>query len=661
MKRNHKKELACFTKWSRKNYAAFAWLDKVFKLGVLPVTMSIVVLQAEMVSAQTQSDTIANEKRSEIEALLVTAPRLNPTRGVTTPTDVYIRDTTGVVPQQTIESALRINPAVDLRERGGKGVQADISLRGGTCDQTMVLLNGIDFTDVRTGHQSHSLPVDIDIISRIEIINGLTGIGAYAGAVNMVTSPLRPNYMRMELTGGAYGYGYANLSGAVTRGGLNVMAAGSARRSDGYTFNTDFNNTNLFVRATNSDRRGGFLDIQAGYQRRDFGSNGFYSLAYPNQFEHTETYLASARWHQTIGAIRFEVRTSYRKNNDRYELFRGGKGAPEGWTPNYHTTDSAGGEINAAYTWKAGETSAGINYTYNQIYSNVLGEPLTEPIVVPGAEAVYTRTQHRNIVNGWLSHRVTLRSRTTLACSGNLAGSPYGTFPSWSISAVQNLGGGVSIEASGVRSMRLPTFTDLYYTNATHIGNPSLQPEHALTGQAAIRYVKGRFAVSGTGYYRHGTNIIDWALVETPEGEKWQSTQLTDLNTCGGEIQLVYSGRRILRRAAVSYGTMSIDKTAEGYISKYALDYMRNKLAIQCSIDIWRGFACEMTASWYDRNNTPDITYAPYWLLDLRLSWSHKIFTVYAEATNLLNSVYYDFVGLIQPPRWLSAGVVVTI
>ena len=43
-----------------------------------------------------------------------------------------------------------------------------------------VILNGIDFTDARTGHQSHSLPVDIDIIGSIDIIEGLTGIGDYS-------------------------------------------------------------------------------------------------------------------------------------------------------------------------------------------------------------------------------------------------------------------------------------------------------------------------------------------------------------------------------------------------------------------------------------------------------------------------------------------------
>ena len=88
---------------------------------------------------------------------------------------------------------------------------------------------------------------------------------------------------------------------------------------------------------------------------------------------------------------------------------------------------------------------------------------------------------------------------------------------------------------------------------------------------------------------------------------------------------------------------------------------MKNKVAIQCGINIWEGFVAEVTASWYDRNETPDASYDPYWLINARLSWNKGIWTIYAEATNLFNTEYYDFVGLRQPPRWITAGVILTI
>lgn len=656
MRKRSKSGVSCFTRWSRKNYGVFASLGKTVKIGVLSFTMSILTLNAKGVAAQPDTLRMAEE----IEALQVTAERLNPTRGIIAPVEVYRRDTLATASTQTIESVLRLNPAVDVRERGGKGVQADISLRGGTYDQTMVLLNGIDFTDARTGHQSHSLPVDMDIVGSIDIISGLTGIGAYSGAVNIITTPLYADYLRAEIAGGAYGYLYSNLSGAATKNGLTVMAAGSIRRSDGYMENTDFDNTNLFTRITYQSSGAGLFDMQAGYQRRDFGANGFYSLAYPDQFEHTETGLASIRWQMDIGRLRLKASASYRKNNDRYELYRSGKGAPEGWVPNYHTTDNAGATVEGEYRWIAGTTSAGLDYKYQHIYSNVLGEPLTVPIKVPGHDALYTHAKTRNVVNGWLSHSVQLGG-TSLAASANVAGSPYGTFVSWSASAGQRLTAHWSVEAGATRSMRLPTFTDLYYTNATHVGNPDLKPEQATTYQLSTQFARGNFSALATGFFRHGRNVIDYVLADTSEGEKWHSTQLTQLDTYGLELQASYRGRRILRHITASYGWLSSTKDASDRVTRYALDYMRHKAAVQCGIDIWRGFVLDITASWYDRNDTPEAAYAPYWLLDARLSWNKRMLTIYIEATNLLNTEYYDFVGLRQAPRWLTAGVAMTI
>lgn len=79
----------------------------------------------------------------------------------------------------------------------------------------MVMLNGINFTDARTGHQSHSLPIDIDCIAGIDLIDGVSGVGAYAGALNIRTMPLKSRYLRIEAAGGDDGYAYGT-SGAVT-------------------------------------------------------------------------------------------------------------------------------------------------------------------------------------------------------------------------------------------------------------------------------------------------------------------------------------------------------------------------------------------------------------------------------------------------------------
>lgn len=184
MKNIRTKQTPCFRRWSRKGWAAFASLHRHVTIGVLAVTMSILLLATQHASAH-DADTAAVLKTLRIDEVGISGSQSAPTRNVQSQTPLFDRKAQAAAPVQTLESALRLAPSVDIRERGGKGMQADIFIRGGSFDQTMVLLNGIDFTDARTGHQSHSLPVDIDCISAVDLLDGVPGVGAFAGAVNI--------------------------------------------------------------------------------------------------------------------------------------------------------------------------------------------------------------------------------------------------------------------------------------------------------------------------------------------------------------------------------------------------------------------------------------------------------------------------------------------
>ena len=164
MNKNTKKSaVPCFKRWSRKSWSVFASLHRVVKIGVLALFMSILTLPFKTLLAQVDSlrmvvaDSMERDKtfKYNLNEILVTARLSNPTRGIIVPTEVYNRDLMKNSAYQSIEGVLKTNPSVDLRERGGKGVQADISLYGGTSDQTMLMLNGINFTDARTGHKTH--------------------------------------------------------------------------------------------------------------------------------------------------------------------------------------------------------------------------------------------------------------------------------------------------------------------------------------------------------------------------------------------------------------------------------------------------------------------------------------------------------------------------
>lgn len=653
MKEIKTKPIPCFKRWSRKGYAVFASLHRYVIIGVLAVSMSI-LLPPTLCAATFAADSLAVYREVEIEGVGVMGSKQNPTRSLVSQTVVFDRRSEAAAPLQTLESALRLSPSIDVRERGGKGVQADISIRGGSFDQTMVLLNGINFTDARTGHQTHSLPVDMEWVAGVELIDAVPGVGAYAGAVNIRTAPLAERNLRLEATGGAHGYAYGNLSGAVSGRGLTLFGAASYRRSDGYTHNTGFDNANAFVRLNYDSPRAGFFDFQAGWQRRAFGSNGFYSLQYPDQFEQTQTALGSLRWVRGWGPVRLNAAVSYRWNSDRYELIRGEPGR----VPyNYHLTDNAGAELWADYASRAGVTSLGGDYTFHHIRSTVLGEPLPRPV------GRYDHAKSRHIGNFWLRHGKRWR-RFDVSGSVGASTTPYGTSVLWSLAGGYRPVEGLRLEIAAAQSMRLPTFTDLYYTAANYIGNPDLKPERAVTYRFAADYSRERWNVSARLYYRDGHNLIDW-VKPSPEAD-WESCQITSLDTYGAEGRAVYATEGFLRRLVFSYGYLTQSKHSEG-ISKYALDYMRHKAAVSAEVRFLRRFSFVLTGSVYDRAGSYADRegvmrdYRPYFLLDGRLAWEKGCCRLYVDATNLTDTEYFDFGGLRMPGTWISGGVVLTL
>lgn len=641
-----------FKRWSRKGYGIFASLGRRVTIGSLSVTMCMVARAADgRAEAPADADSIAS---IELEGVGVTGTRATSTRSLATQTPVFSRSLDGAAALPTVESALRVSPAVDVRERGGRSVQSDFLIRGGTVDQSMVALNGINFTDARTGHQSHSLPVDMGIVSSVAVLDGVAGVGAYSGAIDIGTSMLDPNSLRAELAGGMHRYGYAALAGNITRGEVSTMAAASFRNSGGYIENTGFTNVNAYARA---QWRG--LDVQAGYQHRSFDSNGFYSLAYPSQYEKTSTALASAKWQAAAGPWQWAASMSYRLNTDQFELI---KGDPSKVPFNHHITDNWGAELSGSRLWAAGMTTLSADWAYNHIWSTVLGETV-KPKRIGAID--YNHAASRSVIDVTLRHRKDF-GPAFVAASGGYSHSPFGNVGLWSATAGWSVAPAWQIDAGAVKSMRLPTFTDLYYTVTNYISAPDLRPEQALTWHISADYAGGPLSGRLYAYYRHGNDLIDW--VKDNAEAPWRATQLSQMDTYGIEATASYApGRRWLRCVRLAYGwiTQSHEAGERDVISKYALDYMRNKASARLDFTPAPRLAVSVTGTLYDRiGNYADRSgavrpYRPYFLLDAKATyafWGNRM-QACVEAANLTATRYFDYGGLEMPGCWVTAGL----
>ncbi len=166
-------------------------------------------------------------------------------------------------PARSLSEVLSFTPGVDIRQRGVAGTQADISIRGGSFDQTLILVNGIKLTDPQTGHHMMNIPVPLQSISQIEVLKGpgarIYGQNAYAGAVNIITDISRQKSITGQIYGGDFGLRGASAAISLPVGDtFGHTISVSHDQSDGHWYNSDFKVTNLFCEAAWNTYAGDF-------------------------------------------------------------------------------------------------------------------------------------------------------------------------------------------------------------------------------------------------------------------------------------------------------------------------------------------------------------------------------------------------------------------
>ena len=670
----------CFNRWTRKGYAIFASLHKVVKIGVVTFACTLVQLSYEPLLADVQDST--SRKGVDLDEVEVSEDQPVAWSGNARLVQVTERREINASPAKSLDNLLESIAGVDIRQRGGDGVQTDVSIRGGSFDQVLILLNGVNITDPQTGHFSLDLPVELQNIQRIELLKGpnarIWGPNAYSGVINIVTGQdSQESGLRFQGQIGGGSFGYLNGSGSIDFNRLNWNSSFSAsiKRSDGYRDNTDFNFFNSLLQTKYRSNGLGNFQFQAGYQQKAFGANSFYSFLYPNQFERTKMLFTALNWEKKFGNTSMEAQLSERIHHDRFELFRNSENAAAWYTGhNYHLTSVTSGNFMLHQRSRLGRTTVGMDIRNEQIWSNVLGVSTPSP-KSDFFDETGSFTKYKSRTNYRLFADQTVYLGDELKVSGGFSGNLNSDFKPYFLGGMDvayRLSENLYLNLGVNHSYRLPTFTDLYYKSATQISNPDLNPEQSTTYEASTQFHQGVFSTSATGFYRHGTNVIDW--VKLPDSTKWLSRNETAINAIGGELTAEYKNLRgFIKDLQISYTGLSMDKNASGYDSKYVLDYLRKKINLHLEHGIWNqkgsgALTASWNVSWQDRAgtytdfSTQSLTkYEPYTLTDIRLSWQNKGFRVNCDMNNLFDANYADFGGLIQPGRSIRATFQVTL
>ena len=679
-----KREVLVFRQFGNKGYSLFSCLGREVVCSVLSVA-TLTFASAESVSTQsvvTDSAAMTTAREMVLEEVSVTGSRAPLTKSqAARMVTVLDRADIAQAPVQSINDLLKYAIGVDVRQRGPIGAQTDISIRGGTSEQIILLLNGINICDPQTGHNAMDLPVDLSDIVRIEVIEGpagrIYGTSSLVGAVNIVTrqgdqETRRPGAQGITLHAEGGSYGYGNVGGRWAKGGHSVSANYS--RSDGWSrsragrLNTDFSGAKGFYQGRYEDGNVQ-LNWHLGLSDKGWGSSTFYASPKwqaDEQYEHTTKWMSAIQGRSKQGPLHLSASLYWNQNRDRYEGYRG---MAEKMKYNYNRTDVYGVNAGGYFDWLAGRTAFGAELRNEDLVSGNLGEPLSQTHHIKGTDRDYTLGLNRTNISGYLEHNILLDKVTISAglvavkntwSNMNMTVYPgidmsYRPTPHWKLHASYNT------------SLRMPSFTEMYYKLQGYSADPHLKPEEmqALEMGGNGEWMMGNgsgLTFYSTFWYHHGSNMIDW-IMDTTKGDEaeWQSVNHTTINSLGFEAGV--NVRWSIFNVGCHYGYIHQDKQQEaGIVSQYALEYLRHKLVAKAQMLLTKRLALGVNLRWQDRIGAYTdfegqvCDYEPYALVDTKLTWTQARWKAYIEANNCFDTSYHDYGLVTQPGRWLIAG-----
>lgn len=659
-----------FKKWSRKRFAILLSLGRVVHMGVLCTGYGMIA-GTMAVSAQPDSVTVNGEAKL-LEEIEVAGYRgaISQTEVARTVALIRHEDFSGGAPSAVFEVLEFLSP-VDARQRGPFGVQTDLTLRGGGFDHVMVLINGINANDPQTGHFSADLPVDPEIVERIEVLQGpgtrSLGPGAFSGAVNIVTKKVDKANAGFNLTGGQHGLRRGHLHAGFGTGRMNHMISGGYSASDGYRPNTDFQAGSVYYNSSyKSDEV--HIEFQTGYRQKSFGAAGYYSPKFPDQYEENSMWFASIR---TVSGSRNRLSNTiyFRTQKDHFRLIRN---EPVQYN-NYHLNEVWGIQSNLTRHCGPVTLVVGGDFRGENILSNNLGTEMQTPVKVRGADsATYSRHDTRSNVSIFVEGR--FRKGRFFASGGVLLNrnTAYARVPVLfpGLDAGFRLADYSKIYVSYASALHVPTFTDLYYKDPVNEGNLNLRPNRMQAVELGFQHKRSVLECHANLFINHATDMIDWLW--SFESNRFGASNVKSFLAGGAEAFLAVrnnDSQRLpgpLRSVSFRYQYIHVSKSVSDSLSKY--HHLKHKLALTADHRLFWKFFMNWTAS-YQQRAGHRVEYdpvgagyiirenEPVWLIHSTVSLQMKHIQVFAKVTNLLNRSYIEAGSAIQPGRWFAFGI----
>ena len=553
--------------------------------------------------------------------------------------------TINVITATDIKNSAAVNVAdllqqvagVDIRRRGTGGSQADLYIRGGGFDQTLLLIDGIKMDDAQTGHHTMNAALPIEVIERIEIIKGpaarVYGQNAFSGAINIVTKKKLNNSVSTNVEAGSFGQLNGNITVGLEQNNASHIGHFGRVSSAGYRNNSDYDNSNYFLKSTfNKNKQA--IEMIATFMERKFGAENFYTTN-PTFNEYEETQNSLIAFTTTFKKENFKIRPRvyWKRNQDMFLLRRS---EPQFYR-NFHISDKIGAEANASYISKLGVTGFGVDISKIYLRSNNLGN------------------RNRFMATVFLEHKFVLANDKLDITPGvamtYFSDFDFNAFPGIDIG--YSITDDLRVYGNVGYTYRIPTYTDLYYNDPVTSGNADLEPEEAFAQELGLKYFSPKFNVSVAVFNRDAENLIDYIRTATTD-DVFTATNVREVNTKGVEFDAAYNFKLKNYNQTLAFGYSYLDDNILDQnpdLSRYSLNTLRHQYTSRFSSQLFKNIRQNIVYKYAERTNGQ--TYN-VWDASVVMRLNQMEFTL--TASNIFNADYIETGFVPMPPSNVLFG-----
>ena len=535
---------------------------------------------------------------------------------------------------------------IDIRRRGVEGMQADLYIRGGSFDQALLLIDGIKVEDPQTGHHTMNMTLPLEVIERIEITKGsagrIYGQNAFTGAVNIITKKNIKNNLSVELTGGSFDQKRGSLTVQRKLENSDILFNYNRKESEGYRYNTDFKNDELFIKS-NFKIKDQKVSAIGAFNERKFGANGFYASPEAiDQYEETQASIIGLTTAFKKDDLIIKPKLYWKRNQDMYVYLRQDPSVYR----NLHISNKVGIEVNASTSNSIGNLGLGIDLSKVSLTSNNLGNRNRTMLNMFIEQQIKFQNEKIDLTPGIaITYFSDVSSRLNYQNNffNNLffyPGMDLGYRFKKNLKLYSNVG----------YTYRIPTYTDLFYSSPTTLGNENLKLEKALTKEIGLKYLKSNFNLSMSLYQRDASDIIDY--VRNNEAEPWQANNIREITTNGFELNMGYKfylGAFRPQSINIGYSNINDDLLETDFtFSRYALNSLKNQITATYMFQIRDFISSTLTFKNSERLNNESYT-----VIDFRTSYIYDKFTLSIILNNILDEDYTE-TNLVPMPGFNS-------